>query len=66
MQIYESVMATPAGMPTTGLLQAVGYLKDNRLLPPGFDKTTAVPDIAVRGAAVSDANFVGVTTACAI
>jgi hypothetical protein len=59
VQIYESVMATPAGMPTTGLLQAVAYLKDNRLLPPGFDKTTAPPDIAVRGAAASDASFVG-------
>ena len=34
-------MGTPAGAPTTGLLQATQYLKDNRLLPRGFDKPTA-------------------------
>ena len=39
VQIYESIMGTPAGTPTTGLLQATQYLKDNRLLPRGFDKT---------------------------
>jgi len=27
----------------------VGYLKDNRLLPHGFDKATAMKDIAVTG-----------------
>ena len=43
MQIYESIMGTPAGAPTTGLLQATQYLKDNRLLPRGFDKRTAAP-----------------------
>ena len=59
VQIYESVMRTPAGTPTTGLLQAVGYVKDNRLLPRGFDKATAVPDIAVQGEAASDASFTG-------
>ena len=32
VQIYESIMGTPAGLPTTGLLQATQYLKDNRLL----------------------------------
>jgi len=55
VQIYESVMRTPAGTPTTGLLQAVGYIKDNRLLPRGFDKVTAAADIAVHGEAASDA-----------
>jgi len=57
VQIYESVMRTPVGAPTTGLLQAVGYAKDNRLLPRGFDKATAAPDIAVQGEAASDASF---------
>ena len=57
VQIYESVMRTAAGSPTTGLMQAVGYLKDNRLLPRGFDKATAVPDIAVHGEAAADPSF---------
>jgi hypothetical protein len=35
----------------------VRYLKDNRLLPGGFDKRTAEPDIAVRGHAASDADL---------
>ena len=59
VQIYESIMGTPAGAPTTGLLQATQYLKDNRLLPRGFDKRTAAPEIAVVGAAAGDADFTG-------
>ena len=59
VQIYESVMGDIAGVPTTGLLAAVRFLKDNRLLPRGFDKSTAAEDIAVRGAASSDDNFNG-------
>jgi hypothetical protein len=42
---------------TTGLLTAVRYVKDNRLLPRGFDKVTAEPDIAVHGGAAADASF---------
>jgi hypothetical protein len=57
VQIYESVMVDIKGAPTTGLLQGVQYVKDNRLLPRGFDKSTASPDVAVRGAAVGDADF---------
>ena len=49
VQIYESIMGDPAGAPTTGLLTAVRYLKDNRLLPRGFDKATADADIQVVG-----------------
>jgi hypothetical protein len=59
VQIYESVMTDPAGNVTTGLLQATGYVKDNRLLPRGFDKTTALPEIGVFGAALTDSSFVG-------
>jgi hypothetical protein len=59
VQIYESVMGTPAGTPTTGLLQATQYLKDNRLLPRGFDKQTATAEIAVRGGAAADPDFTG-------
>ena len=57
VQIYESILGDPAGKPTTGLLTATQYLKDNRLLPRGFDKATAHPDIAVHGGARGDADF---------
>lgn len=57
VQIFESVMGGVDGRPTTGLLSAVAYLKDNRLLPSGFNKETAGPDIAVRGEAAADADF---------
>jgi hypothetical protein len=57
VQIYESVMADAGGRPTTGLLQGLTFVKDNRLLPRGFDKATAEPDIAVRGGAAIDADF---------
>jgi hypothetical protein len=59
VQIYESIIGTPGGAVTTGLLQAAQYLKDNRLLPLGFDKRTAAPEIAVVGAAAADADFTG-------
>jgi hypothetical protein len=59
VQIYESILGDPDGHVTTGLLTAVRYLKDNRLLPRGFDKQTAEPDIAVRGNAADDADFAG-------
>ncbi len=59
VQIYESIIADPSGAVTTGLLKAVRYAKDNRLLPQGFDKTTAGADIAVHGEARDDADFTG-------
>jgi cytochrome c551/c552 len=63
VQIYESIMADPSGSVTTGLLRATRYLKDNRLLPDGFDKRTAEPDIAVHGEALGDADFLAGTDA---
>jgi hypothetical protein len=57
VQIYEPILKDAAGRVTTGLLSAVGYLKDNRLLPSGFKKETAEPDIAVVGDAADDPNF---------
>lgn len=59
VQIYEAIMATPAGAVTTGVLSAVSYVKDNRLLPKGFDKRAVPADVAVRGAALDDPDFVG-------
>jgi len=57
VQIYEVIMAAPDDSVTTGLLEAVRYLKDNRLLPRGFSKEDAEPDIAVRGGALEDGDF---------
>jgi hypothetical protein len=57
VQIYEAIMADQSGNVTTGLLSAVQFVKDNRLLPAGFDKTTADQDVAVRGGALADPDF---------
>jgi hypothetical protein len=57
VQIYESVMVGSDGAVTTGLLTALRYVKDNRLLPHGFDKRTADKEVAVHGAAEDDADF---------
>ncbi|MDP9159607.1 MAG: hypothetical protein M3O09_05185 [Acidobacteriota bacterium] len=57
VEIYEPILKDSEGKVTTGLLHAVGYLKDNRLLPHGFDKATADKDIAVTGDAADDPGF---------
>ena len=57
VQIYEAIMAGPDGAVTTGLLTATQYVKDNRLLPRGFNKATAGDDIAVHSAARGDGDF---------
>jgi hypothetical protein len=57
VQIYEAIMGTDTRAVTTGLLSAVSYLKDNRILPRGFDKRTAPADVAVHGEASTDADF---------
>ncbi len=57
VQIYEPILGTSTGAVTTGLLSTTQYLKDNRLLPRGFDKTHAMPDTAVHGEAAGDADF---------
>ncbi|MCX6627902.1 MAG: multiheme c-type cytochrome [Candidatus Solibacter sp.] len=59
VQIYEAIMGDSRGAVTTGLLNALSYLKDNRLLPKGFDKRTAGKDVAVAGGALDDADFSG-------
>lgn len=57
VQIYEPILKDSEGHVTTGLLSAIAYFKDNRLLPTGFDKSTAEKDIAVVGDAFDDPNF---------
>jgi hypothetical protein len=57
VEIYEPILKDQDGHVTTGLAAAVGYLKDNRLLPAGFQKQSADKDIAVVGDAADDPNF---------
>jgi hypothetical protein len=57
VQIYEPIMGDINGRVTTVLLSGVRYLKDNRLLPDGFDKHTADKDCGVFGKAAEDDNF---------
>lgn len=59
VQIYESVLGDVNGEVTNILLRAAGYLKDNRLLPAGFDKANAHVDTAVSGEAAADGDFAG-------
>ena len=59
VQIYEDIMVGPDNVPTTGLLTAVRFIKDNRLLPAGFEKRNVGHEIAPQGGAMDDADFVG-------
>lgn len=59
VQIYEAMMGDANGGVTYTLLRGSRYLKDNRLLPPGFEKAGASEDIAVRGRASEDPDFTG-------
>lgn len=59
VEIFEPILKDEKGHVTTGLLSAIGYLKDNRILPSGFDKQTADHDIAVVGQAHDDPSFIG-------
>jgi hypothetical protein len=64
VEIYEAIPKDSAGHVTTGLLSAVGYVKDNRILPSGFNKQTADKDIAVIGEAANDPNFTDKGQSC--
>lgn len=57
VQIYEPIMGNTDGGVTYTLLRGAQYLKDNRLTPAGFDKNSVPNDIAVFGAALTDADF---------
>jgi hypothetical protein len=59
VQIYEDIMVGQDGVPTTGLLTAVRFIKDNRLLPVGFQKERVERDIAPQGNAMTDDDFIG-------
>lgn len=59
VQIYEGILADAHGDVTTGLIRAVRYAKDNRVLPRGFAKAGAEEAIAVHGHAADDDDFTG-------
>ena len=59
VQIYEPIIVDGRDRVTTGLMHAVRYAKDNRLLPTGFNKGSATPETAVRGRAAVDDDFAG-------
>jgi hypothetical protein len=59
VQIYEDIMVGANNVPTTGLLTAVRFIKDNRLLPRGFDKSRVDQEIAPQGGAMDDEDFAG-------
>jgi mono/diheme cytochrome c family protein len=59
VQIYETILRDSEGAVTTSVVRAVGYLKDNRLLADGFQKSAPYEDIAVRGEARDDPDFLG-------
>lgn len=59
VEIFEDILADQNGKVTTGLLQGVRYIKDNRILPKGFNKATENKDIAVIGEAATDDGFTG-------
>ena len=57
VQIYQAVMVDEAGAITTGLMSAHRWVKDNRILPDGFDPPRADPRVQVVGIAIGDPDF---------
>jgi hypothetical protein len=59
VQVYEGIMRNWEGETTYTLLRAAGFLKDNRILPNGFDKANGLALIRPVGAALEDDDFIG-------
>jgi hypothetical protein len=57
VQIYESIMVNSDGEVTTQLLRGARMIKDNRLLPAGFQPNPDVPEVDPQGEATQDTNF---------
>jgi hypothetical protein len=58
VQVYQAVMGDQAGTPTTHLLRAAVYLKDNRILPRGYAIDGPQTEMtAPRGAASADPDY---------
>lgn len=59
VQVYESIMGDVDSEMTYTLLAAKRYLKDNRIPPAGFVKTSVPESVAVHGDAYDDVDFEG-------
>jgi len=57
VQVYESIMGDTNNQITYTLLNGATYLKDNRILPDGFDKNTATADVSPDAETLADQNF---------
>lgn len=58
VQVYQGVMVDGDGTVTTGLMSAHRWVKDNRILPDGFDPARADARVQVVGIAAEDPDFV--------
>jgi len=57
VQVYEAIMVNTDNKVNYTLLRAASYVKDNRIVPTGFDKNLVPGDVRVAGAALTDGNF---------
>ena len=57
VQVYQAVMVDGGGAVTTGLMSAHEWVKDNRILPEGFDPARADPRVQSVGIAAGDPDF---------
>ena len=57
VQVYQGVMVDAAGAVTTGLMSAARWVKDNRILPDGFDAARADERVRPVGTVTSDPDF---------
>ena len=57
VQVYQGVMIGADGAVTTGLMSAERWVKDNRILPDGFDPARADARVQVVGIAAGDPDF---------
>ena len=57
VQVYQGVMVDEGGAVTTGLMSAARWVKDNRILPDGFDAAGADPRVLPVGTVTSDPDF---------
>ena len=57
VQVYQGVMVDGDGSVTTGLMSAERWVKDNRILPDGFDNAAADARVQPIGGATTDPDF---------